>query len=83
MLKVIILLDFCGKFSRNPLQIKKMLYLCDTKKENLSVAMHSTCGVNLEDFFYSIGSIAVIEYCIFFAFFFCLVTPTSILTFSK
>jgi len=32
--------------------------------------MHEPCGVNLRDFFYSTGSIAVIEYWIFFAFFF-------------
>ena len=42
--------------------LKNRSYLCSIEKENLSVAMHEPCGVNLKDFFYPSGSIAVIEY---------------------
>ena len=63
-------------------RIKNTLYLCRTKK-NISFSSNArTCGVNLKDIFYSTGSMAVIEYWIFFAFFFCFVTPTNIFTLS-
>ena len=65
------------------LQNKKYIVLLQNEK-NISFSSNArTCGVNLKDIFYSTGSMAVIEYWIFFAFFFCFVTPTNIFTLSK